>query len=147
LHSSENSANVSFLLKNLLCALNISRRSRTSSSAPPGCPPSTFSRWWCALLDLQLQHLPRARRRCFHVGGGRSWTFSSSTSLGPAVYVFTLLVGALGPSAPTPLRGPLLTFSRCYWTILDLQLFTLVVGAPRPSAPAPPGGPSSMFRR
>jgi hypothetical protein len=54
------------------------------------------------LPDLQLQHLLGARRRRFHVDGGRSRTFSSGTSWGLAVDVFTLMVGALGPSAPTP---------------------------------------------
>jgi hypothetical protein len=52
-----------------------------------------FSRWWWALSDLQLRHLPGARRRCFHVGGVRSRTFSSGTSRGPAVDVFMLMMG------------------------------------------------------
>jgi hypothetical protein len=58
-----------------------------------------FSRWWWTLLDLQLQHLPGARRVRFHVAGGRSRTFSSDTSQGPAVDIFTLLLDDLGPSA------------------------------------------------
>jgi hypothetical protein len=64
-----------------------------SAPAPPRGPPSMFSRWWWALPDHQLRHLPGVRRRCFHVDGGRSWTFSSGTSRGPAVEVFTLMVG------------------------------------------------------
>jgi hypothetical protein len=42
----------------------------------------------------------------------RSQTFSSSTSRGPAIDVFTLMVGAPGPSAPAPPRDPSSTFSR-----------------------------------
>jgi hypothetical protein len=86
-----------------------------SAPAPPGGPLLTFSRWWWALPELQLRHLPGARRRRFHVGGGRSRTFSSDTS-----------------------RGPLSMFSRWWWALLDLQLqhlpgpavdvFTLIVG-------------------
>jgi hypothetical protein len=56
--------------------------------------------------------LPGARRRRFHIDGGRSWTFSSGTSRGPAVDVFTLMVGAPGPSALAPPGGPPSTFSR-----------------------------------
>jgi hypothetical protein len=95
---------------------------RPSAPAPPGGPPSTFSRWWWVLWDLQLRHLSGARRRYFHVGGGHSRTFSSGTSRGPAVDVFTLVVGALGPSAPAPLEGSPSTFSRWWWALSDLQL-------------------------
>jgi hypothetical protein len=93
-----------------------------SAPAPPGGPPSTSSRWWWALPDLQLRHIPRACRRCFHVGGGRFWTFSSDTSRCPAIEIFTLVVGAPEPSAPAPLEGPPLTFSRWWWALPDLQL-------------------------
>jgi hypothetical protein len=87
---------------------------------PPGGPPSTFSCWWWALSDLQLRHLPGARCRHFHVGGGRSWTFTSGTSWGLAVDVFTLVLGAPGPSAPATPEGPLSMFSRCWWALPDL---------------------------
>jgi hypothetical protein len=53
---------------------------RPSAPAPPGGPPSTFSRQWWALSDLQLRHLSRARRRHFHVGHGCSWISISGTS-------------------------------------------------------------------
>jgi hypothetical protein len=71
-----------------------------SPLAPPGGPSSTFLRWWWVLSNLQLQHLPGARRRRFHVGGGRPRTFSSDTSQGSANDVLTLMVGAHEPSAP-----------------------------------------------
>jgi hypothetical protein len=95
---------------------------RPSALAPPWGPPSTFSRWWWALPNHQLRHLPGARRRRFHVGGGRSRTFSSGTSRGPVVDVFTLVVSVPGPSAPAPPRGPPLTFLRWWWALPDLQL-------------------------
>jgi hypothetical protein len=63
-------------------------------------------------MDLQLSHLPGARRRRFHVDGGRSRTFSSGTYWGPIVDVFTLMVSAPGPSAPAPPGGPPLMFLR-----------------------------------
>jgi hypothetical protein len=64
-----------------------------------------------ALQDLQFRHLLGARLRRFHVEGGRSRTFSSDTSREPAVDVFTLMVGALGPSALAPPGGPQSMFS------------------------------------
>jgi hypothetical protein len=93
--------------------------------APLGGPSSTFSRWWWVLSDLQLRHLPGDRRRRFHVGGGHYQTFSSGTSQGPAVDVFILPVGALGPSALAPPGGPPSTFSRWWWALPDLQLWHL----------------------
>jgi hypothetical protein len=93
-----------------------------SAPAPLGGPSSTFSRWWWALPDLQLRRLSGARRRCFHVGGGRSQTFSSSASRGRVVDVFMLVVDAPGPSAPAPLGGPSSMFSRWWWALPDLQL-------------------------
>jgi hypothetical protein len=42
----------------------------------------------------------------------RSRIYSSGTFQGPAVDVFTLVVGAPGPSAPAPPGGPSSTFSR-----------------------------------
>jgi hypothetical protein len=93
-----------------------------SAPAPPGGPLSTFSRWWWALPELQLWHLPGGHRRRFHVGGGRSRTFSSDTSRGPTVDIFTLMVRAPGSSAPAPPVGPLSMFSRWWWALLDLQL-------------------------
>jgi hypothetical protein len=99
-----------------------------SASAPPGGPSSMFSCWCWTLLDLQLRHIPGARRRRFHVDSGCTRTFSSGTSRGSVVDVFTLMVGAPGPSAPAPLVDSSSTF------------FTLVVGAPGPSAPTPLGG-------
>jgi hypothetical protein len=80
-----------------------------SAPVPLGGPSSTFSRWWWALRDLQLWHLTGARRRRFHVDGGRSRTFSSGTSRVSAVDVFTLIVDAPGPSVPAPLGGLLST--------------------------------------
>jgi hypothetical protein len=68
-----------------------------------------------ALLDLQLWHLPGACRRRFQVDGGRARTFSSGTSRGPAINVFMLMVGAPGPSTPTPPGGPPSTFSHLWW--------------------------------
>jgi hypothetical protein len=65
-----------------------------------------------ALSDIQFWHLPKACHRRFHVGGGRSRTFSSGTTRGLVVDVFTLMVGAPGPSAPTPPGGLASTFSR-----------------------------------
>jgi hypothetical protein len=93
-----------------------------SAPAPPGGPPSMFSRWWWALPNLQLRHRPGARRRRFHIDGGRSRTFSSGTSQGPAVDVFTLMVGASGPSAPAPPGGLPSMFSHWWWVLPDLQL-------------------------
>jgi hypothetical protein len=93
------------------------------------------------------------------VDGGRSWTFSSGTSRGSAVDVFTLMVGALGPSAvappgspvgapgppaPAPLGARRRRFhvdGGCSWTFSSgtswgptVDVFTLMVGAPGPSA-------------
>jgi hypothetical protein len=115
-----------------------------SALTPPRGPPLMFSRWWWALSDLQLRHLSGARHRRFHVGGGRSRTFSSGTSRRPAVNIFTLVVGAPGPSAPAPpgghrrhfhigagrswtfssgtSRDPSSMFSRWWWALPDLQL-------------------------
>jgi hypothetical protein len=93
-----------------------------SALTPPGGPSSTFSCWWWALLDLQLRHLPGARRRRFHIDGGCSRTFSSGTSQGPVVDVFTLMVSAPGPLALAPPGGPPSTFSRWWWPLPDLQL-------------------------
>jgi hypothetical protein len=63
------------------------------------------------LLNLQLRHLPMARRRHFYVDGGRSRAFNSSTSQGSTVDIFTLMVGASGPSTPAPPGGTPSTFS------------------------------------
>jgi hypothetical protein len=104
-----------------------------------------FLHWWWALSDLQLRHLPGVYRRRFHVGGGRSQTFSFGTSRRPAVDVFTLVVGAPGPSALPPPGGRSRTFSSGTFRGPAVNVFTLVVGAPEPSAPAPPGGPPLMF--
>jgi hypothetical protein len=52
--------------------------------------------------DLPLRHLPGAPCRRFHIDGGRSRTFSSRTSRGLPVDVFTLMVVTPGPSAPAP---------------------------------------------
>jgi hypothetical protein len=93
--------------------------------APPGGPPSMFSHWWWLLLDLQLRHLPGARRRRFHVDGGRSQTISSGSSRVPAIDVFMLMVGAPGRSAPAPPGGPPSTFLCWWWALLDLQLWHL----------------------
>jgi hypothetical protein len=93
-------------------AVNVVGDPGPSALAPPGGLVSMFSHLWWALPDLQLWHLPGVCRRCFHVDGGRSRTFSSGTSRGPNVDVFTLMVGAPRPSAPTPPRGPPSTFSR-----------------------------------
>jgi hypothetical protein len=83
-----------------------------AAPAPPGGPPSTFSHRWWALPDLELRHLSMAHRRGVHVDGGRSETFSSGTSQGSVVDVFTLMVGAPGPSTPAPPGGPPSTSSR-----------------------------------
>jgi hypothetical protein len=96
-----------------------------SAQTPPGAPPSTFSRWWWALPDLQLRHLLGAHRRCFHVDGERSQTFSSSTSRGSVVNVFTLVMDAPESSAPAPPEGPPPKFSRWWWALSDLQLWHL----------------------
>jgi hypothetical protein len=118
-------------------------------------PPSTFSRWWWTHEDLQLRHVPRVRHRRFHIGAGRSRTSSSGTSRGPAIDVFTLVVGAPGPSVPAPLTGPPSMFSRWWWAprsssfstsqgpVVDVLM--LVAGAPGAPAPVPPRGPPSMF--
>jgi hypothetical protein len=79
--------------------------------APQATPP-----------NLQLRHLPGVRRRRFHIDGGRSRTFSSGTTRGPVVDVFTLMVSAPGPSTPAPPRGPPSTFSHQWWALPDLQL-------------------------
>jgi hypothetical protein len=97
-----------------------------------------FSHLWWALLSLQICHLLGARHRRFYVDGGRARTFSSGTSRGPAFDVFTLMVGALGPSAPAPPGGPPLTFSHCWWRSRTfssgtsrgpaIDIFTLILG-------------------
>jgi hypothetical protein len=117
-----------------------------STPAPPRGPPPMFSHLCLTFLDLQLWHLPGARRRCFHVDGGRSRTFSSGTSRGSAVNVFTLMVKAPGPSALAP------PGARCRRFHVDggrsrTSRVPTLVGAPGPSAPAPPGGPPSTFSR
>jgi hypothetical protein len=48
-------------------------------------------------------------------------TFSSGTSQGPTVNIFTLMVGAPEPSAPAPPEGLPLTFSRGWWALPDPQ--------------------------
>jgi hypothetical protein len=68
--------------------------------------------------------------RHFYVDGGRSRTFNSGTSQGPAVNVFTLVVGAPGPLAPAPLGGSLSKFSHWWWALPDLQ-FRHLPGAHR----------------
>jgi hypothetical protein len=45
-----------------------------------------------------------------------------TASRGPAVDVFTLMVGIPGPSAPASLGGPPSTFSCRWWALPDLQL-------------------------
>jgi hypothetical protein len=123
------------------------------------------------LPDLQLWHLPGAYRRCFHVDGGLSRTFSSGTSRGgrrrrfhvdggcsrtfspdtswgSAIDVFTSMVGALGPSAPTPTRGPCGrsgTFSSDTSRGPAVDIFMMMVGAPGPSAPTPLGAHRRYF--
>jgi hypothetical protein len=74
------------------------------------------------LSNLHLRHLPGVHRRRFHIDGGRSRTFSSGTTQGPVVDVFTLMVSSPGPSAPAPLGGPPSTLSRQWWALPDLQL-------------------------
>jgi hypothetical protein len=105
----------------------------------PNSPPS-----WA----MDPYNLPGAHRRCFYVGGGRSRTFSSSTchqrfhiggerfrtfssgtSWGPVIDIFTLVVGAPGPSALIP----------------AIDVFMLVVGALRLLVSAPSEVPSSTF--
>jgi hypothetical protein len=97
--------------------------------APPGGRRRRFHVGGGAFRDLQLRHLPGVRRRHFHVDGGRFRTFSSGTSRGSVVDVFTLMVGAPGS------RGP------------AVDILMLIVNAPGHSAPAPLGGPSSTFSR
>jgi hypothetical protein len=119
---------------------------------------------------------PGAYRRRFHVDVGRSRTFSSGTSRGPTVDIFTLMVGAPGPSALTPavdvfilmVGAPRLSATipprahRRRFHVDDgryriissdtsrgpaVDVFTFMVGAPRSSAPTPTGGPLSTFSR
>jgi hypothetical protein len=114
-----------------------------------------FSCWWWALPDLQLQHLSGARRQRFHVDGGRSRTFSSGTSRGAAVDVFTLMVCAPGPLALTPPGarhrhfhiggGHSQTFSFGTSRGPAVNVFSLMVCALGPSAPAPLGARRRRF--
>jgi hypothetical protein len=87
----------------------------------------------------------------------RSRTFNFGTSRGTTIDVFTLMVGAPGPSAPAPPGGPPRRFhvegersrtisSDTFWGP-SIDIFTLMAGALGPSAPAPPGGPPSTFSR
>jgi hypothetical protein len=132
-------------------------RARTFSSGTSWGPPSTFSRWWWALPDLQLRHLQGSRRRCFHVADGSSWTFSSCTSRGPTIDVFTLMVGRPDVQLchlPGACRrrfyvdgGRSQTFSSITFRGPAIDIFTLIVGVLGPSALAPPRGPPSMFLR
>jgi hypothetical protein len=83
---------------------------------------------------------PGAHHRRFHVDGGRSRTFSSGTSWGPAIDVFTLMVAVLEPSALAPpgVRhrcfhvggGRSRTFSSGTSEGPTVDVFTLMVGAP-----------------
>jgi hypothetical protein len=124
-------------------------------------------------FDIQLRHLSEAHRRCFHVDGGCSRTFSSGTSWGPAVDIFTLMVGAPRPSAPAPPGGGrrrrfhidggcsrlpgahrqcLHAEGGCSQTFSSdtswgpaVDVFTLIVGTLEPSALAPPGARRRRF--